>query len=202
MKHLVIILVFVLSGCASTLNERNAHHYANAGVAAQQAGDWEMARRHWSRAAVNAQLAGMTDKQQAIAFYEYGRSCGATCFFDESEKYLLMSLELDKSGGGPIHMSLLELARLNFDQKKYKEANRYFEQLPALYEKEKAAEKDPAGVALAYKEFSISLENTGRVKEAEKYSKISEQLEKIVKGNESNTERTPYGSCIPPLNSE
>lgn len=187
------MLMFALSGCASTLNESNAHNYANAGFVAQQDGDWDMARRHWAKAAVNAQLAGMPDSQQAIAFHEYGRSCGVTCFFDQSEEYLLKSLALDKSSGGPIHMSLLELARLNFDQKKYKEANRYYEQLPALYDKANAAEQDPAGVALVYKEFSLSLESTGRDKESEKYSKLSEQLKKNVRSNASNTERTPYG---------
>ena len=128
-------------GCVSTLNERNAHNYANAAVAAQEAGDWESARRNWAKAATNAQLAGMSEKQMAIAYYEYARASGATCFFEESEKYLKESLALDRANNGPIHMSLLELARLKLAQGKYEEANNYFEQLIPIYERQKAVEK-------------------------------------------------------------
>ncbi|MEW8071014.1 MAG: tetratricopeptide repeat protein [Candidatus Thiodiazotropha sp.] len=192
-KYLVLVFALTLSGCVSTLNERHAHKYANAAVAAEKAGNWDMSRRYWARAAVNARLAGMTEKQQAIAYYEYGRSCGVTCFYEESQKYLLKSLELDKASGGPVHMALLELARLNLDQAKYEEANRFFEQLPNLYSEVNAEEADPAGVALVYEEFSRSLENVGRGVEAQKYQELSKQLREKGQGRESNTERTPYG---------
>lgn len=193
MKCLIMFLVLALAGCASPLNERNAHNYADQGAAAQQAGDWDVARRCWAKVVVNAQLAGMTDEEQAIAFYEYGRSCGVTCFYEKSEKYLLKALALDRASGGPVHMSLLELARLNFDQGKYQIANHYFGQLTAIYARARAAEKDPAGVALVYEEFSKSLANVNKHDEAKKYRRMSEQLKRKARGRKSDTERTPYG---------
>ncbi len=180
-------------GCVSTLNERNAHNYANAAVAAQEAGDWESARRNWAKAATNTQLAGMSEKQMAIAYYEYARASGATCFFEESEKYLKESLALDRANNGPIHMSLLELARLKLAQGEYEEANNYFEQLIPIYERQKAVEKDPVGVSVVYGEFSNSLLKAGRSAEAAQYEQRSKALKEASAGQKSPSEITPYG---------
>jgi tetratricopeptide (TPR) repeat protein len=193
MKYWTLLaLVFLLSGCASTLNQRNAHEYANAGQSAQLSGNWDAARRYWAKAVVNARLGGMTDKQLAIAYYEYGRSLGATCFFDESEKYLKEAFELDSKNGGPVHMALLELGRLNLDQKKYQAATSYYEQLPSIYEALDAASKVPAGVAETYSEYSTALSASGNKSKANQFNFLAQKLASEAT-SPSTTERTPYG---------
>jgi tetratricopeptide (TPR) repeat protein len=193
LKWIALIASLSLTGCVSTLNEKNAHNYANAAVAAQDAGDWDSARRNWAKAASNAQLAGMSEKQLAIAYYEYGRASGATCFFEESEKYLRQSLAFDQENDGPIHMALLELARLKLAQGKYEEANAFFEELIPIYGRQKAAENDPAGVSLVYNEFANSLVKVGRFVEAAKYEERSKALKEASAGRKSPSEVTPYG---------
>lgn len=193
MKVIVLLAVFMVGGCASAINERNAHNYANAAASALQAGDWESARRNWAKAATNAQLGGMSEKQLSIAYYEYGRASGATCHFEESENYLSKSLTLDQANNGPVHMPLLELARLKLALRQYGEAINFFELLIPIYELHKAAEEDPAGVSVVYKELSNSLAHLGREREAEKYQELSKALKKASAGKHSSSEITPYG---------
>lgn len=193
MKYWTLLAVLLLvSGCASSLNQRNAHQYANAGQAAQLNNNWDIARRHWAKAVVNTRLGHATEKQLAVAYYEYGRSLGATCFFDESEKYLKGALEFDSKNGGPTHMDLLELGRLNLDQKKYQAATYYYGQLSGIYEVRGAASIDPAGVAEVYFEHAAALSASGQTVEANKFRTMGENLGSTAT-SPTTTERTPYG---------
>ncbi len=55
------------------------------------------------------------------------------CEFADAEKALITAYDLDKQAGGPTYLSLVELSRLNLDQKKFPEAATYFERaLPEL----------------------------------------------------------------------
>lgn len=193
MKIILLFAVFIVGGCASAINERNAHNYANAAASAVQAGNWESARRNWAKAVTNAQLGGMSGQQLSIAYYEYGRAAGATCHFEESENYLSKSLTFDQTNNGPTHMPLLELARLKLAQRQYGEAINYFELLIPIYELHKAAEEDPAGVAEVYKELSDSLAQVGREREAKKYQGLSKALKETSTEKQSSSEITPYG---------
>lgn len=191
-KFLIIILIISVSGCATAINEKNAHSYASAGMAAQNAGDWKSATEYWFRALTNAKLAGMPEKSLAIAFYEYGRSAGATCKFQHSEEALSKAMELDEKINGPVYMSIVELARLNLKQKNYVKAADYYSKLPPIYQSLSAEEKDPAGVALVYKEYSETLHFIGKDEEAEKLKNKSIALIKT-STEPSPAEVTPYG---------
>jgi len=98
----VLILSVVLCGCASAVSERVANNYTAVGAAAERRGDWDTARRAFARATLNADQAGLPPSSRAIAHYEYGRSLGVTCFFDESERELNAAYELDKQAGQPL----------------------------------------------------------------------------------------------------
>jgi tetratricopeptide (TPR) repeat protein len=196
MKLLLINLLFLLisTGCVSSaINHRSAHMHATSGHAAQQNGDWDSARRHWAKAVGNSQLANARKEQLSIAYYEYGRSLGATCFYDESEKYLKKSLNIDREMNGPVQMATLELARLNLAQEKYSEAVKFYNKLPTIYVRQNAEELDPVGVADVYEEYSIALRATDSSKEAEFYLSKAKALKADSEGNPSNSDRTPYG---------
>ncbi|GAB7562005.1 hypothetical protein LG202_00440 [Methylobacillus methanolivorans] len=64
---------------------------------------------------MNANLGGVAPSTRAVLSSEYGRSLGATCFFNDATFYLNQAYDLDKQTGGPLYMSLVELARLNLD---------------------------------------------------------------------------------------
>jgi tetratricopeptide (TPR) repeat protein len=192
-KYFVIALLFSLVGCVSAINEKNAHRYADAGLQAQQSGDWESARIYWSRAVVNTRLAGTSEKNISITTYEYGRSAGVTCFFEEAEASLNESLEITKRINGPVHLVVLELARLNYDQSKFYKAVSYYESLPALYADLEAETKDPIGVAFVYEEYSESLANSGDKEKSDIYRKLASKLRSNGNSSNSKTERTPYG---------
>jgi len=170
-------------------------NHTTSAQAALNKGDWETARMHWAKAVVNAELGNSNPQRLSTLYYEYGRSLGVSCFFEKSETYLNKAKEIDKTHSGPIHMSLLELARLNYDQKKYAQAATYFEQLLPIYNKHNAKTIDPTGVALVLKEYSSALNSIGK---KEKAASLEKQATELAKSNKpSNTERTPYGAeCV------
>jgi len=194
-KIVVLILALFIVSCAAPINRKSSINYAITAQAALQKNDWNTARKYWAKAVVNAELGNSNPKRLAALSYEYGRALGVNCFFSESETYLKKSYDLDSTNSGPAHMSLLELARLNYDQKKYKEAAFYFEKLIPIYDKFNAEAKDPTGVALVFKEYSNALSSIDKKTKATTFSQRASELEKI--GNKSNTERTPYGTqCV------
>ena len=84
----------VLSGCVSAINEKVAANYSQVGAQAQARGDWDTARRAYARSANNVDLAGSSVQRRAIFHYEYGRSLGATCFFEEDSANSIFHLTL------------------------------------------------------------------------------------------------------------
>jgi tetratricopeptide (TPR) repeat protein len=192
MKYFVLISFIFLTACVSTLNQRNAHNHAISGQIAQENGNWDDARRHWAKAVINARLADMNNKSLSIAYYEYGRSSGATCFFTESEKYLNLALDIDKKRNGPVHMSILELARLHASQSNLAKAVTYYEQLPAIYkERYYLEQRDPHGTGIVWEEYSEALSSLGKNEQAEQYHQKAIALK--AKSSSSNSEITPYG---------
>ena len=102
---------------------------------------------------------------RAIFYFEYGRSAGVTCFFDIAEDYLNKAYKLDSKIGGPSFLSLVELFRLNLDQKKFQEAIDYFlKALPEL-ERVNAPSESPAEFSKLLDEYAIALNATGNYEE-------------------------------------
>ena len=136
------------------INQRVSEIHTDSAMISLKNGDWDSARRHWARAVNNAELENESDATRSMLHYEYGRALGVTCFFDLAQQELLESLELDRISSGPFHMPLLELARLNLDQKKWVESQRYYEELFLVYDAVGAEDLDPASVALVYEEYA------------------------------------------------
>ena len=193
-KKPVIIICFtaLVTSCAAPINRKTSEITAQAGYLAQQQGDWDAARNNYAKAVVNAELGNEAPQKVAVLYYEYGRSLGVTCYFDDAEKYLSKALTVDRETNGPAYMSILELARLNYDQNKYQEANNYYYELLSIYEKHNAEGQDPIGVADVYAEFAFSLEAVGKYSESAALKQRAITLKSKNSGKISSTERTPY----------
>lgn len=180
--------------CANGALRERASVQANAAVRAQSSGDWHVALRNWARAVKNGEDGKLDDKTQAAYYYEYGRALGVTCSFDEAESYLLKAKDLDEKTTGEEFLSLSELARLNLDQKKYKQAVLYFEEAFPKLDKLHAAYRSPIAYADLLDEYSIALSMLNRNDESKRASNRASELRKKKKNGFSMTERTPYGS--------
>jgi len=193
----IICIATLISSCAAPINRKTSEITAQAGYLAQQQGDWDAARRNYAKALVNAELGNEPSQKVAVLNYEYGRSLGVTCFFDEAEKYLSKAMKADREINGPVHMSILELARLNYDQKKYQEAANYYNELLQIYEKHNAEKQDPVGVANVFTEYAVALKAIGQNAKSSSFNQRAVALKSINNGKISNTERTPYGEqCV------
>ena len=193
-----LLVVVLLAGCASAVEERISNNYMAQGAAAQARGDWDTARRAYARASVNADQAGLPAGRRGILHYEYGRSLGVTCFFDQSEHELNAAYELDKQAGQPLYLSLVELARLSLDQKKFAQSVEYFEcALPEL-DKDGAASRAPAGYADILDEYAKALAGAGNAVESKIQVNRAATLRVERPSKRSITDRTPYGKyCTP-----
>lgn len=182
----------------SGINATNARHHAEAAKAASKAGDWNTARTQWAQALVNAQLVGASPDTLAVYNYEYGRALGVTSFYDESEKYLLRALDLDTQTKGPTYMSLLELSRLQYDQKQYQKSIPYFHRTLESLESSGMAIKAPIDFADMLDEYADALTKAGNEREAIAITSRATRLRAENPNKQSNTDRTPYGTqCIP-----
>ena len=95
MKKLVVIsLVFVLAGCATAINRKNAENYHQAGLQAEWNGNLELAERNFYRALVNARSGNSPKKGISMATYNLGRVKGYLCKHKEAEDLLLEALKL------------------------------------------------------------------------------------------------------------
>lgn len=194
-RFLLVILLsalFTAQACASQINQRNAIQHAQAGGRAASSGDWDTARQEWAQAVKNGELGNIPEKHQAIFYYEYARAAGVTCHFNIAETYLNMAYELDKKIGGPYFLSLVELFRLNLDQKKYTKAITYFEKALPVLEKINAPSQSPAEFAKLINEYAVALKSSEK---SEKAKKIRERFSETKKeARNSITDRTPYGT--------
>jgi tetratricopeptide (TPR) repeat protein len=189
----LIIAIFMVS-CAAPINKKTSEITGHAGAESVKAGDWDSARKNYAKAVVNGELGNLPPEQMAGLYYEYGRSLGATCFYDESEKYLQKALDIDLKTNGPAYMSLLELARLNLKTKNYPKAISYFERLIPMYKELNAEKEAPYAVAEAYEDYSFALKESGDIVKAKDYETRAKQLRANNPGGYSITERTPYGT--------
>ncbi|MFT3759172.1 hypothetical protein [Thauera sp.] len=193
-----LILSVSLTGCASELHKRNAQNYTLMGAQAQAKGDWDAARRAYARAVVNAEQAKLPPTTRAVLTYEYGRSLGATCFFDLSESELKLAHDLDKEAGNPLYLTLTELARLTFDQQKFQASIDYFERALIELDRAEAKEKAPVAYADVLSEYSAALSETGRENDAASIVKRAAEIKSANPQGQSITNRTPYGKfCTP-----
>ena len=196
---LFVVFFVALHGCAAPINERVASNYERVGAAAQARGDWDAARRAYARSATNADLAGSSSQKRAVFHYEYGRSLGATCFFNDAERELNLAYDLDKQAGEPLYLSLVELGRLTLDQQKFPQAVLYFERALPELDRANAAKDAPMAYADILDEYASALLGVGRKQDSSTAKKRASDLRGANPEGFSITDRTPYGKhCTKP----
>ncbi len=141
-------------------------------------------------------MAKLPASRMAVLNYEYGRSLGVTCFYDEAESYLLKAYELDQQSSGPAYMSLTELARMNLDRGHFIQAVNYYQKLLDEFPEE-MQKKAPIGYADILDEYATAIGRTPRFVEAIDVRKLERKIREEHPEGYSITDRTPYGSqCV------
>jgi tetratricopeptide (TPR) repeat protein len=190
-----VLVCSLLVGCAAPINIRNAEKHAQAGYVAQRNDDWDTARRQFAQAVVNADLGGAEAQGKGVVNYEYGRTLGVTCFYEEAEKYLLRSKEFQEQQGQSPHLALYELGLLTEKQRLYVKAAAYFSQLIPLMEKAGLQSQYPLGVADAYERYGNALKELGKDTDA----RLAAQKASSIRAENPNAKPfgrvTPYGTA-------
>jgi tetratricopeptide (TPR) repeat protein len=192
-----ICLALGLSGGVSAIKDQYASNYEQTGAIAQARGDWDAARRAYAIAVNN--VARSDPRTNAIYHYEYGRSLGVTCFFVEAERELNIAYDFDQRAGQALYLSLVELARLNLDQRKFPQAALYFERALSEIDRANVAKVSPMAYADTLDEYASALSGAGHQLEAAATIKRASEIRSNNPKGHSITDRTPYGrQCANP----
>jgi len=161
----------------------------------RQNGDWEKAFELLEKALANVEAIDSTAGSEGRAYicYEYGRAAGVTCRFDSAHQYLKEAYEINVQNSGHTYMDLVELARLQYDQHYYDQANTYFVQAIAAIEEKNMTSRDPLGFAEVLDEYSNSLIMVKQLSEADAMQKKAAEIRNANPQGKSKIERTPYG---------
>ena len=170
--------------------------YASAARALIAKNNWRAARVAMARAVTEAEARGLGPKTLVTLYYEYGRCLGVTGKFTDAEACLLKALALDKQTGGPFYMDLTELARLNYDQGKYPQANACFEQALQEMVRLGLADDAPAAFIDILSEYGVALRKTGNEFESGTMDARIKAIRAAHPVLVSQTERTPYGKYL------
>lgn len=189
-----VVSLSLLSGCVSSINMRNAENHAQAGYSAQNRGDWKDAAREFAQAVVNADLGNADPEGKASVNYEYGRSLGVLCKYDEAAKYLLRGKQIQEKERIPAFLPIYEIGTLYVFQKKFSMAIPYFADLIPIIDREGLRNRAPLGVADAYEKFATSLEAVGRDDAAAEQRKLARTIRKENPNAKPAGVGTPYGT--------
>lgn len=171
----LIAAATALSGClAHAINEKNGLRYHDAGLAAEQAGDFKTAERDYFRALINFRDGDLPESYLSMELYNLGRMEGYNCKYGDAKAHLLDALDREERLSGPesslTTKRLFELARLSYDRGEYADAAIYYGRgIPAV--RKLGIEKtDPLTLANALDEYATALRYAGR---SEKEAKAS-----------------------------
>jgi len=165
-KLIPLLFVVLLSACVNPINLHTGREYFQGGLENAKEGKWFNARMAFGRAWTNANLGKADDKVTAVYAYEYGRASGAICDWDEAERGLKRSYELDVKTKGPIHMDLLELARMYHGKGALDKSEEYFHLGKNELDKIQADTRDSIGYANILAEYAVVLSALGESKKA------------------------------------
>lgn len=169
--HRIFIILFsiFLFSCANPINARTYSNYYKAGFKAEQEKDFERAQKMYGRALVNAEIGHLGPLYTSSIKYDLGRIAGYLCNYEEAEKLLLEALKLELENNGKLRhicMRYFELARLNFDQGRYEQAIKFFEQGIPIAKMLDIETNEPLEWAIQLTDYSQALSQVSRINEA------------------------------------
>jgi tetratricopeptide (TPR) repeat protein len=176
----VVLLSLILCSCANPLNRITAERYYGGGVQNQNKGDWKNAAESFRRAYLNTQWGSLSDKEAALYAYEYGRTSGTVCDWDNAKQGLDKAYELDTKIGTPMHYDLVEFALMYQAMGEYQKSKEYFSQTLKSMNNDNILEKQPIYYADTLQRYSGVLGHIGDVTQS--YD-LQKQAKKIIEDN-------------------
>ena len=201
---MLMICCLSLCSCAAvdslSMKEAQIHYQAAHNFEAQ--GDFVSAREQYWKALVAARSGDAKPEAISMLTYEFGRTTGYTCHLDESEKFLLEPLKMEEGlptrNSRNIGIRFFELARLMYDQKRYKDAARYYSDALREVEQNNGVKSDPIAFAGIYEEYADALAQSGENNSAQEALRKAKSLREANSGQEAKFKPVRY-KCNPPL---
>lgn len=167
MKFIALVAITAfLCGCANPINARNGERYYDAGMASEDAGDLQHARKCYSRAHWNAVAGMLGPTAEAYTLYEWSRMTGYLGQHTNAEtgfSNVLRLIEKAKPKANALLAPVLcEYARLLHDTGQHEKAVPCFERALPELERREVATKDPIGLADFLDDYAASLRAAGR----------------------------------------
>jgi tetratricopeptide (TPR) repeat protein len=189
------VILFGQQGWAAAKDPNLAamERYAKSGFSAAQRGDWDKARDVFGKAVASAEKFEADQRTMAVLYLEYGRALGVVCEFDEARTYIERALAVDEATGGPVHMSHVELARLNRAEHSFEQAEVHYRTAMPMLAKHSIPTVDPIGYAEFLDEYAEVLRRIGREGNAVPLDLESIELRRRNPGKSSQVSATPYG---------
>lgn len=170
-------------------------HYAEGCAETSTNKDWNVAHRNWSVMAAFTSKVDTPPATTSNVLFEYGRSLGVLCEFQEAERILRQAQQLFDRNKGPTHLVLIELARLNLAQKKYLTGLNYLDEIFKQIAIGSLNSIEPGWLEDIVEEYATALSAVGRDEQAVEKRKLMRARDPdVLRAPEY---RTPYGSqCV------
>jgi tetratricopeptide (TPR) repeat protein len=190
---LPLVLASLSMACTTPDSLYTGNEYFHGGVDNAREGRWFDARTAYGGAWTNADLGNASDKVIAVYAYEYGRSSGVICDWNESERGLLKAYELDQKINGPIYMSLVELARMYQAKGDFAKSEEFYQLALTELNRIQADTLDAIGYANILEDYAAMLVASGNSEQAMLVKRREQEIRNVFKGGTSDHEQTPYG---------
>ena len=192
-----LIASVVLAGCANPINLYTAQKYLDAGIAAEQAGNYRLAHENYHRAYVNTEIGHADEQRKALAMYNLGRMKGYLCMKAEAEPLLLNSIAPEEKAlshnGSWYTGRLAEMARFYSGFGEYAKAVPFFEKATLRLVASGNEQTNPIEMAEIWDGYADALRRTGSASKADEFAS---RARKLRDGNVGKTARFvpfPYG---------
>lgn len=189
-----LVALLAIAGCAAQNHPKIAEDYASAAYRAQQNNDWAMARLYFGRAIQSATLGDADENNLADLWFQYGRSSGVICDWNEADRGFTQAYNIYQTTGSTAYLPLYELGQLNFDRQHYSAALVYFKRVQPEFKSRHINTQDPIGYAGYLYDYATALEKTDQASAAANFRNQSTALYRTFPGRGSTMEKTPYGT--------
>lgn len=168
---LFVFISLSLAGCANPINLLSAQRNHDAGVAAERAGNFELAREHYWRAHLNTELGHADERQKALAMYNLGRLNGLLCRKTEAEQLLTKSVEIEgketNRGGKRYLERLMETAQFYHAYNEHEKSIPYFQEATEIATQQGLDNKYPLEFLDILEMYADALNKTGRAEQGQ-----------------------------------
>jgi tetratricopeptide (TPR) repeat protein len=184
MRYRIFVLTAALFSslaiAANPINRETFARYYKQAEAALAAGDLQTAEIAYSRALLNARLAGdMPPAAEAGLAQKLARVQGNLCKHDEAERMFLEAIGVAERAFGVDSLRIfplrVELAQLTYDIGAYPKAVAYFDRALSVGGRV-LREKDPAGLTLLLEDYAVALDKSGRAEDAARVAEDARSL--------------------------